>query len=117
MNLLVLTACLVPTLGGVASSYSIYPSGQCVWYDKCGQDPDYPPSDAQHYLMCKYDGAAKSASKKQIEILQEVCPHLLPEVSAMQKLTEKLDIGLILGWILALSLLQSEPTGRYEKEF
>jgi len=54
-------------------------SGQCVWYDKCGADPDYPPSDTQHYLMCKYDGPAKSASHHQLEILQEVCPHLLPE--------------------------------------
>lgn len=59
-------------------------SGQCVWYDKCGADPDYPPSDTQHYLMCKYDGPAKSASHHQLQILQEVCPHLLPEVSNKQ---------------------------------
>ena len=27
------------------SSYDLYgKDGHCVWYDKCGRDPDYPPS-------------------------------------------------------------------------
>ena len=29
----------------IFSSYDLYgKDGHCVWYDKCGRDPDYPPS-------------------------------------------------------------------------
>ena len=55
-----------------------YSDGHCVWYDKCGQDPK--SSNPKHILNCLYEGPAKVANEKQIKILQEVCPHLLPEV-------------------------------------
>jgi hypothetical protein len=62
------------------SSYDMYgKDGHCVWYDKCGRDPDYPPSDTKHTLNCAYDGAPKSANSEQIDILRDICPHLIPE--------------------------------------
>ena len=52
------------------------PPGQCIWYDRCGPDPDYPPSDSQHYLMCQYDGPARQVTQEMALIVQDICPHL-----------------------------------------
>jgi len=76
MKLLLLTGLLVPSFASLDRGYT---NGQCIWYDKCGRDPDYPLTDTQHYLMCSYRGPAKAASHKQLQILQEICPHLIPE--------------------------------------
>ena len=62
------------------SSASSPPGGGCVWYDRCGRDPDYPPSDSQHYLMCQYDGPAKQATPAMALIVRDICPHLLAQV-------------------------------------
>jgi len=77
--LLVVQLQLSRMLSASESSYSMYSEGQCVWYDRCGKDPDYPPTDSTHYLMCSYEGSAKPASSQQVEILSEVCPHLVPD--------------------------------------
>lgn len=62
------------------SSYDMYAKdGQCVWYDTCGKDPAYPASDTIHNLNCEYKGPAKQASGEQINLLKEICPHLMPE--------------------------------------
>jgi len=62
------------------SSYDMYgKDGQCVWYDKCGKDPDYPVSDTIHNLNCAYEGPGKAANQEQFEIIKEICPHLVPE--------------------------------------
>jgi len=62
------------------SSYDMYGNdGQCVWYDKCGTDPDYPASDSKHTLNCAYDGPPKAAISEQVEILRDICPHLIPQ--------------------------------------
>ena len=41
---------------------------------------DPKSGNPNHILNCLYEGAAKPADQKQIEILRDVCPHLLPEV-------------------------------------
>ena len=40
--------------------------------------------DTMHLLNCAYDGPPKSADQEQIEILREVCPHLIPEVRILE---------------------------------
>ena len=53
--------------------------GQCIFYDACGWDPDYEDGiggNQVHYLNCAYDGPPKRATQEQLDILEEVCPHL-----------------------------------------
>ena len=55
--------------------------GHCIFYDVCGWDPDYEDGiggNQVHFLNCTFDGPAKRASQEQLEILEEVCPHLYP---------------------------------------
>ncbi len=51
---------------------------QCVWYGKCGRDPKY--GDDRHILNCLYRGPAKRAAKSDVELMREVCPHLVKEL-------------------------------------
>ena len=100
-------------------------TGQCVWYDKCGINPDFSaPSKLRFYeddddddfdeedddydydnlwpgskirlaklmgccddnafadkkLNCEYSGPPKAATEDQLQILQQICPHLVEEV-------------------------------------
>ena len=46
---------------------------------------DPKSSNPKHILNCLYEGPAKGANQEQIDILQEVCPHLVPEVTILTK--------------------------------
>lgn len=59
-------------LAGVVSSVS--GEGKCVWYGKCGPDPEF--GDDRHILNCAYDGPAQAAGPEALELLSSVCPHL-----------------------------------------
>lgn len=50
----------------------------CVWYDQCGDDPEF--GDGLHGLNCVYNGpAVKSEDPEMIVLLKQACPHLLTE--------------------------------------
>ena len=50
----------------------------CVWYDKCGDDPDY--GDGLHGLNCVYNGPPIKINDSEVRILlQEACPHLVDQ--------------------------------------
>ena len=40
----------------ISSFLNIQVNANCVWYDQCGDDPDY--SDGLHGLNCVYNGPA-----------------------------------------------------------
>ena len=52
-------------------------TGKCIWYDRCGLDPTYSRPNSKHYLMCSYEDKAKPATLEMLELIQELCPHLV----------------------------------------
>ncbi|TRY76439.1 hypothetical protein TCAL_00054 [Tigriopus californicus] len=66
-------------LTGLLALLSIRPvtSDQCVWYGKCGRDPDF--GDDRHALNCYNPGPAPSTSLSDLTLLYEVCPHFATE--------------------------------------
>lgn len=59
-------------------------AADCVWYDKCGDDPEHP--DGVHHLNCVYNGKAVPAEDSEtLELLQEACPYLVEEFEEGQQ--------------------------------
>ena len=41
-------------------------SGECIWYDKCGDDPEF--NDGAHELNCIYKGPGSTYSARNLEM-------------------------------------------------
>ena len=55
--------------------------GHCVWYGQCGLDPAAGASERHRKLNCAYDGPAREASGREVDVLVDACPHLARELS------------------------------------
>ena len=62
-----------------AFNLASFANANCVWYDQCGDDPDFA-ADGSHVLNCHYKGSPiESKDPQMIQWLQSACPHLLLE--------------------------------------
>ena len=66
---------------------SPYCRSDCIWYDRCGPDPD-----SNHYLMCQYDGPARQVTQEMALIVQDICPHLTTQPSLCCSLNQLQDM-------------------------
>ena len=72
--LLVLASAVGVALG---RNSTIDPAGTCLWYGKCGDNPDF--TGGTHILNCYDTSKGYPATVEDVKNLEEVCPHFVED--------------------------------------
>lgn len=62
----------------LARNSTLDPNGTCIWYGKCGDNPDFPPGGT-HALNCVDNSKGYPAAESEVRDLEKVCPHFVED--------------------------------------